>query len=173
MKAKVKNDLSQKFSKGTIWTHWISALLIIILILASLKIAGFEKFTRHTIVKIHLFIGSAVILFTILRTIFFFKDKQPEHLRTGSKFVDKLAVWNHYSFYILLFALSISGIMIIVNGHYIDFAKSGNIELITKTSALKYHVLFALLVVLMLLLHLLGVIKHYIFTKENTLKRII
>ena len=69
----------------------------------------------------------------------------------------------------LLFALSITGIVIILNGHYPEFLNSGNINDITKTSTLKYHVLMALFLVLLLIIHVIGVLKHYVFTKENTL----
>lgn len=169
----IKNDLTQKFNRGTIWTHWITALLIIILVLSSLKVAGFELIGESIIVKMHLFIGSTVFILTITRTFLLFKAKQPDHLKTGSKFIDKLAVLNHYMFYVLLFAISLTGIVVILNGHYLEFLKSGNINDIIKASMLKYHVLMALLVVLLLIMHVIGVIKHYIFTKENTLKRII
>ena len=172
MKTKVNNDLNQKFSRGTIWIHWLTALLIIILVLAGLKVAGFESVEKSTLVKMHLFIGSFVFVLTIIRSYLLFKTKQPDHLKTGSRFIDKLAIWNHYAFYIFLFVISITGIVIIINGHYPEFLNSGNINDITKTSTLKYHVLMAFFVVLLLIIHVIGVIKHYLFTKENTLKRI-
>ena len=95
MKIKVNNDLNQKFSKGTFWTHWLTALLIFVLILSSLQIGGFESVERMGIIKIHLLLGSFVFVFTIIRSFLLFKIKQPEHLKTGSKFVDELVVWNH------------------------------------------------------------------------------
>ena len=172
MKTKVNNDLNQKFSRGTIWTHWLTALLIIVLVLSSLKIAGFESVEKSILVRMHLFIGSFVFILTIIRSFLLFRTKQPDNLKTGSRFVDKLAIWNHYAFYIFLFVISITGIVILFNGHYLDFLKSGNINSIIKTSILKYHVLMAFFVVLLLIIHIIGVLKHYVFTKENTLKRI-
>ncbi len=176
MKKKFKNDLNQKFSRGTIWTHWLTVLLILVLILSSLKIAGFESMERMTIITIHLLLGSSVFFFTIVRSILLFKNKQPEHLKTGSRFIDKLVVWNHYSFYLLLFTISIMGIVVMFTGNYIEGISSGNIENIVspkEIALLKYHVLITLLVVFLVVIHVIGVIKHYVFTKENTLKRIL
>ena len=97
------------------------------------------------------------------------------HLKTGSKFVDKLVVGNHYLFYLLLFTISIMGIVVIFTGNYIEGLSSGSIESIIppkEIPILKYHVLITFFVVLLVVMHVIGVIKHYIFTKENTLKRI-
>lgn len=169
----IKNDLTQKFGRGIIWVHWLTVLLILIIVLSSLKIGGFEFVEKSTMTKIHILFGSLVFIFTITRSFLLFKSKQPDSLKTGSKFVDKLAVWNHYLFYVLLFAISATGIVIMFTGHYLEFLSSGNIDDIVKTSSLKYHVLMAFLVILLLIMHVIGVVKHYIFTKENTLKRII
>ncbi|OQY02709.1 MAG: hypothetical protein B6I20_06660 [Bacteroidetes bacterium 4572_117] len=176
MKIKIENDLNQKFSKGTIWLHWLTALLILILVLSSFKIAGFGSIERMQMIKMHLLIGSFVFIFTIIRTYLFFNTKQPEHLKTGSKFIDKLAIWNHYLLYILLFVISIMGIVVIFTGNYIEGISSGSIDNIIpqkEISILKYHVLITFLAVLLVIMHVIGVIKHYIFTKENTLKRIL
>ncbi len=176
MKVKVNNDLNQKFSKGTIWTHWLTALLILVLILSSLKTAGFESVERMGIITIHLLLGSLVFVFTIIRSFLLIKIEQPEHLKTGSKFIDKIVVGNHYLFYLLLFAISIMGIVAMVTGNYIESISSGSIENIIpqkEIPILKYHVLMTFLVVLLVIMHIIGVIKHYILTKENTLKRII
>lgn len=61
-------------------------------------------------------------------------------------------------------------------GGYGEAVQSGNLELI-KTHAeippLKGHGILALLMMILFVLHVIGVVKHYILTKENTLKRII
>ena len=176
MNNKVKNDLSQKFSKGTILIHWITALLVLILVLSVLDVSGFATIHRMKMIKIHLIIGSLVFIFTIIRTVLLFKTKQPLHLKTGSKFIDKLAVWNHYLLYALLLVISIMGIVILISGNYFEGISSGNLDKIVEQKEipmLKYHVLITLFVILLVIMHVFGVIKHFIFTKENTLKRII
>ncbi|MEN8139251.1 MAG: cytochrome b/b6 domain-containing protein [Bacteroidota bacterium] len=174
MKAEINNDLTKKFHKGTIWMHWLTAIFIGILVLSSLKIAGFEALERSLMIKLHLFFGSFIFIFTIVRTYLFFKKEQPENIKTGSKFVDKLVVWNHNLFYLFLVGISIMGIIVVVDGQYIDGLING-IDRITpqkEISMLKYHVLATFLMILLAIVHVFGVVKHYAFTRENTLKRI-
>ena len=173
---KIKNDLNQKYGWGTIWTHWLTALLILVLVFSSFQVAGFESLERMGTIKTHLLLGGLVFIFTIIRSILLFKTKQPDYIKTGSKFIDKLVVGNHYLFYLLLFTISIMGIMVLFTGNYIEGLSSGNIENIVpqkEIPILKYHVLITFFVVLLAFIHIIGVMKHYIFTKENTLKRIL
>ena len=176
MKPKIKNDLTQKFSRGTILTHWLSAILLFLLITLSLGTVGEKYFEALTIIKIHLVLGSIVFLFTILRSYLLLTTKQPDSLKTGSRFIDKLAEWNHYLFYILLLAISITGIIVVFNGNYFEAFNYGSIEKIVSPKQiplLKYHVLLIAFLILLFIMHVFGVIKHYIFNKENTLKRIL
>lgn len=171
----MKNNLKQKFNRLTIWTHWLSAIFIIIIILLSLNLIGYNSTERSTVVWIHIVLGSLIFVFTIIRVYLLFYAKQPNHLKTGSKFNDKLVIWNHYLLYALLAVISITGIMVFIKGNYLEFILSGSIDILkpqNEIPSLKYHVLTVLFLLLLFIMHILGVLKHYIITKENTLKRI-
>ena len=104
----------------------------------------------------------------------FFKSKRPADLKTNSKINDKLIVWVHNLFYILLFAITISGIASILSGGSVEALESQNIQYIKaeqNIKALGGHELLALII--LVLAHVAGAIKHYIKNKENTLKRIL
>lgn len=106
----------------------------------------------------------------------FFKSKRPADLKINSKINDKLTVWVHNLFYILLFAITISGIASILSGGYVEALESQNIQYIKaeqNIKALGGHELLALIILILVLAHVTGVIKHYIKNKENTLKRIL
>lgn len=172
----MKNDLSKKFSKGTIFTHWLSALLILILFPLGKYMEGLEVSDKIGLIKIHIILGLIVFILTIFRTILFFKSPRPEDLKTGSKFNDKLAIWIHNAFYFLLFGVAISGIATMILGGYGDALKSSNFELIknhNEIAPLKPHGIMATIMMILLLMHVVGFIKHLILKKENTLKRII
>lgn len=171
----IKNDLTKKFSKGTVVTHWLTAILIIILFPLGKYMEGLEPIEKMGLIKVHAGLGILVLLLTIFRTYFFFKHERPEDLKTGSKFNDKLAVWIHNIFYFLLFGIAISGIVVMVLGGYGDAISSGDTSLIkphAEIPPLKGHGIMALIMMVLLVLHILGAIKHYVLTKENTLKRI-
>lgn len=161
----------KKLSRGTIWVHCLTVFLILVLVLSSFKIGGLELVGRTEIVKMHLLIGSTVFILIIIQSFLLFKAKQHHYFKTGFKFVRKY--WNHYIFYVLLFAITLTGIDILFTGHYLKFLRSENIDDIIKISTLKYHVLMGFFVINLILIQMIGVVKHYIFTKENILKRVI
>ena len=78
---------------------------------------------RNQLKKIHIILGLAILVLTIIRSFLFFRSSRPEDLKTGSKFNDKLAVWIHNSFYLLLFAIAISGIVTMILGGYTEALK--------------------------------------------------
>ncbi len=171
----IKNDLTKKFSKGTVVVHWLTALLIIVLFPLGKYMEGIEPAEKMGLIKVHAGLGILVLLLTIFRSYYFFKHERPEDLKTGSKFNDKLAVWIHNIFYFLLFGIAISGIATMILGGYGDALSSGDASLIKPHAdilPLKGHGIMALIMMVLLVLHVLGAIKHYVLTKENTLKRI-
>lgn len=168
------NDLTQKYSKGNIVIHWTTAVLILTLFPLGKYMSGLSVTEKMGFIKIHTLLGIIVFLLTLVRSYMFFKSKRPEDLRTGTKFNDKLAVWIHNTFYFLLIGISIAGMATMISGGYVDALKSGTSDLILSKEnilPLKAHGLLATFMMILLVLHVLGVIKHYVLTKENTLKR--
>lgn len=169
------NDLTQKYNKGTIAIHLITALLILILFPLGKYMEGLQPVEKVELIKIHAILGIIVLILTVIRSFLFFKKKRPADLKTGSKFNDKLVIWVHNIFYFILFAIAFSGIATMILGGYNEAVQSNNFDLIkerTDITPLKPHGIMALIIMLLLVMHIIGVIKHYIFTKENTLKRI-
>ncbi len=176
MEQPIRNDLSQKYSKGTIVIHWLTALLIIILFPLGKYMSGLEPAEKMGVIKIHAVLGVVVFILTIIRSWLFFKAPRPADLKTSSKFNDKLAVWIHNAFYFLLFGIAISGIITILIDNYIYALANGSAELIQNKEeilSLKGHGVMALILMVLLVAHIIGVAKHYLTTKENTLKRML
>ncbi|HAS42237.1 MAG TPA: hypothetical protein DCS93_17300 [Microscillaceae bacterium] len=170
-----KNNLTQKFSNGTIITHWLTALLILLLFPMGKYMSDIEAAEKMGLIKVHVILGMLVFIMTIIRSWLFFKAPRPEDLKTGSKFNDKLAVWIHNAFYFLLFGISISGIGAMILGGYGSALIGGNPDLILSKGEivpLKGHEIMSLIMMILLVMHVIGVVKHYILTKENTIKRI-
>ena len=172
----MKNDLSKKFSLTTRVTHGFTALLILALFPMGKYMDGLEVSEKMGLVKIHAILGIVVLLLTIVRSYAFFKHERPADLKTGSNLNDKLAVWIHNIFYFLLFGIALSGLATMVLGGYGEAIQMGEISKVKSPSEippLKPHGIMALLMIVLLVLHVLGFIKHLILKKENTLKRII
>ena len=172
----MENDLSKKFSRVTRITHAVSAIIILALFPMGKYMEGLEISEKMGLVKIHAGLGILVFLLTIARTYAFFKHERPEDLKTGSVWNDKLAVWIHNLFYFLLFAVTISGLATMILGGYGEALQSGEIGVVKQSGEippLKSHSILAAIMMILLVLHVVGFIKHLILKRENTLKRIL
>lgn len=175
MSSDIKNDLNDKYGKGIIIIHWLSALLIFALFFLGLSMSDLEVADKMGLLKPHAALGLLVFVLTIVRSVMFFRNKRPADLKTGSKVNDKLVILIHNAFYILLLILGASGIASMIIGGYGDALQTGDLTLIKAHEdipPLKAHGLAAYLTMVLVVMHIIGVIKHFVFTKENTLKRI-
>ncbi len=177
MDATIKNNLSKKFSKTTIVIHWLSFLAFLALVPLGFIMSDLEPSAQKlSMYKIHSIVGIIVLLLTLARVFVFFKHERPADLKTGSKFNDKLAVWIHNAFYFIILLLTFSGLAILVQGGLYDAYTSNDYNLMPKAldiPPLKAHGALAFLLIALFVFHVAGVIKHYVLTKENTLKRIL
>lgn len=177
MKTVFKNHLSQKYSKGTIIIHWVSLLLILILIPSGFIMSDTKPGdTKVLLLRLHVFVGVTVFILTLVRVWFFFKHKRPAKLETGSVFHNKMVVWIDNSFYIVLLLLSASGIFTVILGELGQPIKTADYTLLPNkldVPSLAAHQVLAKLLIALLIAHVLGVANHYIRFKENTFKRIL
>ena len=172
----VKNDLTQKYTKSTIWIHWVTTALIIISFALGKYVEELEPVDKLGFLRIHAILGLIILLLSFFRSYIYFKSPRPPQLKTGSEFNDKLVIWIHNIFYILLFIIPLTGIIALITTGYGDAISSGDINLIKpheESIPLESHEILATTMMITLLLHVIGVIKHKILYKENTMKRII
>ena len=175
MQNEIQNDLTDKFSKGIIIIHWVSALLIFALFFLGLSMADLDAKEKMVLLKPHAALGLLLFILTVVRSVMFFSSKRPADLKTGSRFNDKLAVGIHNAFYILLLIVGASGIATMIIGGYGDALQTGDLTLIKASEEigpLKAHGLRAYLIMVLVALHIIGMVKHFVLTRENTLKRI-
>lgn len=173
-----KTELTTKYNKGVIIIHWISALLIFALFPMGKYMSDIPIIDKITLIKIHSVLGFLVFLLTIARSILYFTKERPERLSTGSKANDLLAKVVQSSFYFLLFAISISGSVIMVYGGYIDvLMSSGAIpELIIpreEIGAIDIHNILATIMMILVAMHIVGVFRYNAIHKTNIIKRIL
>ena len=172
----MSNDLSQKYSKTTRITHGLTALFILALFPLGKYMTGLETTEKMGLIKVHIALGLIVFALTILRSYSYFKHERPTEIKTGSKLNDRLIAWIHNAFYFLLFAIAISGLATMFLGGYGEALQSSNPNLIKPAAEippLKAHGITSLLMMLLLVMHVVGFIKHWIAKKENTLTRVI
>ena len=177
MKKTTHHNATKKYNQGLIIIHWITTILILILFTLGKYMEELNFSEKNELIKIHAILGILVFNLTIIRVYFYFKHPRPSAIKKGSKLNRQVIGWIHNAFYFLLLGASITGIASLFLGSYIKamklayFHESVLLSNYSKTP-LKIHGVVAGIMMVLLVVHVVGVLKHYLFTKENTLKRI-
>lgn len=164
-----------KYNKESIFIHWLTAGLILVLFPLGNELEDADPSIRIALIAIHIVLGIVVLILSLFRSWQVMNRPQPAPLDTGSAINNALVKWVHRAFYFLLFAISISGIITVVAGQYHKAISKNDTSIISSTPGfpiLEYHDMFSKILMLLLVMHVVGVIKHYLIKKENPLKRI-
>ena len=158
--------------------HWLSAAVLIIQIPLGFCLVDMDfSEKRLTIESLHVTLGISVFYLTLFRLIYKTFNPTPplqNSIFAGQKLIAKL---NHYLLYISILTITISGALKkLYNGEELDifFSKieiKDNFEL--ADIFYEIHIIGNFTLIGLITLHILAVIVHKLFFKENLLKRIL
>lgn len=162
----------QAYSKGMQIIHWLTALLILLLIPIGWSMVRMDmNATKTTLFQVHVSLGLLVLLLTAIRIILRFLRPVPP-TPDGITGMRKLLFQGiHLLQYLTLIALVVSGVSILLNSgvgllptHVTPQAI--NIDL----AAVKFHSLLYKFFILLIVLHVAGVLE-YQFRHQDVLSR--
>ena len=176
-------DQAHKFSKITIILHWIVGLSIIGLLISGTIMHEFDIWALY---PIHKSIGMIVFVVAILRIFWRIKNGWPTPVGKHPRLEKLAAKIVHWVLIIGTVALPISGMMMsgagghglaifgleIMAPNYVD----GKAVAHNKTIASIGHTLHevgAKLIIIGLVLHVVGALKHHFKDKDGTLRRML
>ncbi|NJN94100.1 MAG: hypothetical protein HC875_08400 [Anaerolineales bacterium] len=165
-------DAISSYSKTVQGFHWLSTLLILILLpmgLVMTRIA--DGATKTTLYRIHIVMGLLILVITVFRVIWRFKDRAPDAL-AGLSALHQLGLKAvHLLLYILLFVLIVSGIgMIALSGLGWSLANVTPEAILKDIPPVFTHGITSRLYILLVIIHLVGVL-IYQFKKSNVMAR--
>lgn len=161
------------------WLHWTIAFLIIGTLIAGFLMANvLPDSIRFEIYGIHKSFGMIIWILACVRIAFrLTEDKVPPHPDTVKWYEHIGARLVYFAFYVLMIAFPLSGyLMSSMSGRPVDifglpipsiFPENKEIAGIAH----ELHEIFGYVLAAFITLHLLGTLKHYIWDKENLLKR--
>jgi len=164
------------------WLHWVAALLIIgMLIYGTVMSFVDSKALRSTLIGIHKSIGLVILTLIIVRWIWRRINESPDLSMKLSAHHQKLVHILHEVFYLVIFIMLLSGILMTASHHYpIPFFGLFDITLnwFPKSKPLAEffnwtHFIVAWLLALMLTAHVLAALFHHFRHKDDTLKRML
>ena len=158
--------------------HWLSAAVLIIQIPLGFYLVDMDfSEKRLTVESLHVALGISIFYLTLFRLIYKTINPTPSLQKSifiGQKLIAKL---NHYLLYISILTITISGALKkLYNGEELDifFSKieiKDNFEL--ADIFYEIHIIGNFTLIGLITLHILAVIVHKLFFKENLLKRIL
>ena len=158
--------------------HWLSAAALLIQIPLGFYLVDLDfNEKRLTIENIHVLLGLSIFYLIILRLIYKIFNPTPSLSKSIFPAQRLIAKINHIFLYILIFVISISGILKkLFNGEILDIffftlELKDNFEL----AELFYniHIIGNYIIITLISLHILAVIAHKVLFKENLLKKIL
>lgn len=168
-----------QYSNRMILVHWLTLALLVAAWFLGDELAEATDESHATIAAylIHALVGGAVLLLTAARLLFRGKDGVPPAL--GDTTMDKVAKGVQHMMYLVLFVLPVSGIMTIVTSDAGKALLAGDAALLPKDGG--YHGVFAHemhetmvnVLIVLVLVHLLGAIKHQFIMKDGLLNRML
>ena len=171
------NNLTEYGSISKIF-HWLSAAVLVIQIPLGFYLVDLDfSEKRLTIENIHIILGISIFYLTILRLIYKLFNPTPSlpnSIFPGQKLIAK---FNHFFLYISILIITISGAFKkLFNGEMLDiFFLSFEIKDNFDLAELFYdiHIVSNYTLIGLISLHILAVIVHKVFFKENLLKKIL
>ncbi len=165
-----------RYGAIAITIHWVSAILIIGLVIAGFTAANTaDPAAKASILRVHAPLGSAVLALTILRICWWmFADKKPAPVAGIPKFQETAAKAVHVLLYVTIVGLAVSGIAM--------FALSGAGEILFGGApgplpdfwnyAPRYgHAILARLMAALFFIHAGAALYHQIVRKDRLLSR--
>ena len=181
-KLKIKNTTTQ-YGLIAIILHWIMAVILTGLFSVGLYMTTLDYYDPlyHTLPEWHKSFGLLTLLLLIVRYIWKLRNVKPDVINTLHRHEMLLASLTHNLFYLLILSIGISGyLMSTAEGKSIEFFSVINISAVThdvSNNMQEYigdtHLILAILLSVLVLLHMLAALKHHFIDKDSTLKRMI
>ncbi|MGB5868904.1 MAG: cytochrome b [Albidovulum sp.] len=163
------------FGKVGIGLHWISALLIIVLLGSGFR-AGFSTDTgvKTAALQVHLPVAILVLVLTVTRLIWWWRfDIKPGPVMGVPSWQESIAKWTHRGLYAVVILLLASGIaMSILSGLPDALFGSAAFPELAELPPRAGHGVAARVMVGLVVLHAGAALYHHFFLKDKTLKRI-
>jgi cytochrome b561 len=166
-----------QYSKRMVIAHWLTLLLLVIAWRYGDSLAELTDHSKATIAAYgwHILAGGSVLLLTATRLFFRSKDGTPPAM--GQTTMDKIAKGTHHLLYTLLFVLPLSGLITVLTSDVLKGLMAGDASLLPKEDgfekvfAHEVHEVLVNVLIAVVVLHILGAIKHQFIDKDGLMQR--
>jgi cytochrome b561 len=167
-----------QYSKRMVIVHWLTLAVLIAAWYLGDSLSDATDDGKATLAGyiVHALVGGTVLLLTLSQLIFRRKDGRPP-LEEDKPIYQLVAKGVHYLLYTVLFLLPLSGVAIILTSKVGAALLAGDATLLPR----KFHGVFAHAVheqlvnvlIVLVMIHILGAIKHQFISKDGLMERMV
>jgi cytochrome b561 len=158
------------------WLHWITLIFGSGQMITGTMLTNTDTLQGKFMLSVfHFSSGICVLIFTLMRVYFFFKDPRPEKPKQLSSFHKKFINTIHIGFYIVLLSLGCTGLIsVIIDKLYLPLITNSlyTFDNLKRSPILISHFALSKIFILLFILHIVGFFKHWTKFKDNRLKTI-
>jgi cytochrome b561 len=171
------------YTKGAITFHWLIALLIIGNLIGGFTHESVSKEMMPVVMGLHKASGITILFLSLARLGWRLTHRPPPLAATVKVWEKGLAHATHWTFYILMLAIPLTGWLMVSAGARkwplswfgvfdIPFLPVAQDKAAADTYA-ERHEFLAFLIIAMLVLHIAAAIKHHFFDRDDTVARML
>ncbi|MHA3914180.1 cytochrome b [Halovulum sp. GXIMD14793] len=166
----------KRYGTVAIAIHWITALLIVILLGSGFRIGMLDdSAAKATLLRVHVPLGILILLLTLFRIIWwFFLDRKPAPVEGSPTRQEKSAKAVHFLFYIVILAMVGSGIAMMAMSGAGTIVMGGSEAQLPdfKEYAPRFpHGVGARLMIALMLLHIGAALYHHFVQRDGLISR--
>ena len=139
--------------------HWISAAMIVVLIVLGVAMTRIDGGDNTTLYRIHIGLGQSVAILTVLRVITRMREPTPAP-PPMPQWRKVLFVANHYALYVGLFALAVTGSATLLASDLSMYPPNINATEVDDVAAGDAHFALAVIYTGLLGMHIAGVLSY-------------
>ena len=164
-----------QYSKRMVVVHWLTLALLVAAWFLGEEVHDARKAGGADIAGyvIHAVAGGAVLLLALARLYFRRQDGVPAPL--GVSLMDKVAKGIHHALYAVLILLPVSGMVQILTSDVGKAIAAGDATLLpakfTGVAAHEVHEVLVTVLIVLVVVHILGAIKHQFIMKDGLMER--
>ncbi len=172
-----------QYSGVAITLHWVIALLMIGTALGGLLHESFGEEMEGLIMGLHKASGLTVLVLSVARLAWRLGHRPPPLASTLKRWEVGLAHATHWTFYLLMLAIPLSGWALVSAGARkwaIDWFGLFQVPFLPIEQSKQLagamhetHEILGFLAISLIILHIVAAIKHHVFDKDNTVERML
>lgn len=169
-----------KYAKSQRLLHWLVAVIVIVMLTATFYFDALPKSLKSTAYNFHKLFGILVLLLMVMRLYSLCKNGRPSEPERMPKFQKHIAHAVHFSLYILLFLMPITGWVFVTAagrpphlfGMTLSFPGVGSSSFVRGLFH-DFHLCIAWILIVLISMHVLAAFKHYFLDKDGIVQRML